>query len=58
MMAEKNQVIDVGNGLKTRLNSKYFMKSMQITLAIISGILVTIYWIYGLYHHYDACTKY
>ena len=38
-----------------RLNSKLFMKSMQISLFVTSGILFIIYWCYGLYHFCFDC---
>ena len=56
IMMEKNKVIDMTKDGKKRLDSKTFMKSMQILLSVISGILCVIYWSYGLYHYYLSCT--
>ena len=53
---ENNHVIDMAKGKKIQLNSKLFIKTMQILLPIISGTLCIIYWIYGLYHYYHNCT--
>ena len=41
---------------KIQLNSKLFMKTMQISLPIIIGTFCIIYWIIGLYHHYHDCS--
>ena len=53
---ETNQVIEMTKEKKIRLNSKIFMKTMQISLPIICGTLCIIYWIIGLCHHYHDCT--
>ena len=56
IILEKNKVIDMTKDEKKRVDSKTFMKSMQILLSVISGILCVIYWSYGLYHYYLSCT--
>ena len=55
IMKEKNKVIDMKKEGIIRLNSKLFMKSMQISLFVNSGILFVIDWCYGLYHFYFDC---
>ena len=51
---EKNQVVDMKNEGRM-LKSTMFMKSMQVMLLIIGSTLCVIYWVVGLYHHYNAC---
>ena len=41
---------------ETQLNSKLFLKTMQVSLPIISGTFCIIYWIIGLYYNYHDCT--
>ena len=52
---EISQVIEMTKEKKVRLNSKLFIKTMQISTPIISGTFSIIYWIIGLYHHYNDC---
>ena len=54
VMNECNQVIDMKK--ETQLNSKLFLKTMQVSLPIISGTFCIIYWIIGLYYNYHDCT--
>ena len=54
VIKEMDQVIDMkieGNLLK----SKMFMRSMQVMLLTIGGMLCVIYWVVGLHHYYSAC---
>ena len=55
IMKEKNQVIDLKNEGRIRLNSKLFITLMQIILFATSFICCVIYWSYGLYHFYFDC---
>ena len=55
IMKEKNQVIDLKNEGRIRLNSKLFITLMQIILFATSFICCVIYWTYGLYHFYFDC---
>ena len=54
---EKDQVVELKNDGKTRLNSKLFMISMRIAIPTIGSILFLIYWIIGLHHYYHSCTN-
>ena len=58
IIKENDQVTDLKHEGKIRLNSKVFMKSMQVMLLATVGTLSLIYWIAGLYHYYSACEIY
>ena len=57
IMREKDEVIDMKSDKMITINSKRFMKSMQIILSAIGGIFCVMYWIVGLHHYYFACTN-
>ena len=58
IMKESNQVTEISRNLekKSKWNSRMFLKCMQISLPITTGILCTVYWIFGLTHYYYSST--
>ena len=51
VVREENKVIDMQEE-ETNWNSKFFLKIMQISLPLLAGTFIGIYWIIGLSHYY------